>query len=462
METTQEELNLVYEFENNISVINREIEWFSEILDKRFLLYFDPRDDDGDIYNIEPPTIEKSNAPYARVVNHYNMQAPERLTMLMSFLPHIKPEVLDLFLIQNENINRPFTEFGGIIGMSHGGFLPTGETVMFLLAGYRMEKRLLFQNIFSQSHYFYKHNILSLTNLKTGEPTLSGALTLSKEYVDLLTTGRPFKPLYTSQFPAKLVSTPYEWNDLVLEENAMEQVREIIGWIKYGNYLLKEWELEKKIRPGFTSLFYGPPGTGKTLTACLLGKTTGLDIFKIDLSMMISKYIGETEKNLANVFDQAENKNWILFFDEADSLFSARTEANTANDRSANQQVSYLLQRIEDFTGVVILATNLKANIDAAFLRRFQSIIPFTMPGVNERLKLWVQCFENKNFIVAKDVDFHTLAENYELAGGNIINILRFCCIQSVIRDSNTIALYDIKSGIRKEFGKIGKTLGRS
>ncbi len=462
MKTKENNINRLNEFQNNILTINMEIEWFSAMLDRRFDLYFDPKDDGEDIYNIEPPAIDGNNAPYARIINHYKMNAPERLTLLLSFLPHIKPEALDIFLIQNENINRPFTEFGGIIGASHGGFLPTGETAMFLLAGDRLDNRTLFHSLFSQAHYFYKHNILSLTNIKVGEPELSGSLTLSKEYIELLTTGRPFRPSYTSQFPAKIVSTPYEWGDLVLEENAMDQVREIIGWIKHGDYLLDAWELDKKIRPGFTSLFYGPPGTGKTLTACLLGKMTGLDVFKIDLSMMISKYIGETEKNLANVFDQAENKNWILFFDEADSLFSARTEANTANDRSANQQVAYLLQRIEDYAGVVLLATNLKSNIDAAFLRRFQSIISFAMPGANERFKLWEQCFANKKFRVESDVDFYNLAENYELSGGNIINILRFCCIQAVMRKSNTITLNDIKSGTRKEFAKIGKTLGRS
>ena len=137
--------------------------------------------------------------------------------------------------------------------------------------------------------------------------------------------------------------------------------------------------MKKVLKPGFKALFHGLPGTGKTLTAMLIGKKTGLDIYRVDLSQMVSKYIGETEKNLAKVFDKAEHKNWILFFDEGDALFGKRTNTKDAHDRYANQQVSYLLQRIEEYDGLVILATNLKNNIDDAFLRRFQSIIHFPM-----------------------------------------------------------------------------------
>ena len=131
-------------------------------------------------------------------------------------------------------------------------------------------------------------------------------------------------------------------------------------------------------------LFHGPPGTGKTLTAGLLGKIAQKDVYRIDLSMVISKYIGETEKNLARLFDKAERKDWILFFDEADSLFGKRGQVKDAHDKYANQEVSYLLQRVEAYNGLVILASNFKNNIDEAFLRRFQSIIYFPLPAKEE------------------------------------------------------------------------------
>src|SRR6185436_18277436 len=134
--------------------------------------------------------------------------------------------------------------------------------------------------------------------------------------------------------------------DLVLHPNTFKHIREIENWLLY-NDTLWQWGIGKKLKPGYRALFHGPPGTGKTLTATLLGKYTGRPVFRIDLSRVVSKYIGETEKNLASLFDKAEHKDWILFFDEADALFGKRTEIRDAHDKYANQEVSYLLQRIE-------------------------------------------------------------------------------------------------------------------
>jgi SpoVK/Ycf46/Vps4 family AAA+-type ATPase len=181
-------------------------------------------------------------------------------------------------------------------------------------------------------------------------------------------------------------------------------------------------------------------------------------VYRIDLSMVVSKYIGETEKNLAGVFDMAENKNWILFFDEADALFGKRTQTNSSNDRHANQEVSYLLQRIEDFPGVVILATNFKANIDDAFSRRFQSMIHFRMPGPVQRLRLWQQVFPETTIPEAQ-IDWPSIADKYEMTGGAIINVVRYASLAALKRNSNTILLKDVLQGIRREFEKEGRTI---
>jgi SpoVK/Ycf46/Vps4 family AAA+-type ATPase len=212
------------------------------------------------------------------------------------------------------------------------------------------------------------------------------------------------------------------------------------------------------IKNGYRSLFYGPPGTGKTLTASLIGKSLGLDVYRIDLSQVVSKYIGETEKNMANIFDQAENKNWILFFDEADALFGKRTATSDSKDRHSNQEVAYLLQRVEDYSGVVILATNLRANMDIAFTRRFQSIVYFPAPNYEQRLKLWKNTFE-ANVKLEDDINFKELANNYKITGGNIINILRFCSISALERNSQIISMEDIREAVKKELKKEGKTL---
>ena len=160
---------------------------------------------------------------------------------------------------------------------------------------------------------------------------------------------------------------------------------------------------------------------------------------------------------MAHIFDQAENKNWILFFDEADSLFGKRSATSDAKDRYANQEISYLLQRIEDFPGVVILASNLRNNIDEAFSRRFQSMIHFPMPSKEQRLRLWQKGF--KIFELEPDLDFNVIAKDYKLAGGSIINVVRHCAIYAAKRGEKLVLLDDVLEGIRKEFGKEGKIL---
>jgi SpoVK/Ycf46/Vps4 family AAA+-type ATPase len=216
--------------------------------------------------------------------------------------------------------------------------------------------------------------------------------------------------------------------------------------------------MHQKLRPGFTSLFHGPPGTGKTFSACLLGKHCGCDVYKIDLSMIVSKYIGETEKNLAKIFDLAEHKRWILFFDEADALFGKRTKVDDAHDRYANQEISFLLQRIEEFHGVIILASNLKTNIDDAFIRRFESIIYFPMPKAAERLSIWKNAFSPKTTL-ENSIDLGRIAENYELSGGTIMNVVRYASLKALSRNADIILLEDLEEGIRREFLKEGRSL---
>jgi SpoVK/Ycf46/Vps4 family AAA+-type ATPase len=194
------------------------------------------------------------------------------------------------------------------------------------------------------------------------------------------------------------------------------------------------------------------------MTACLLGKYTGRTVYKIDLSMVVSKYIGETEKNLSKVFQQAEHKNWILFFDEADALFGKRTKIEDAHDRFANQEVSYLLQRIESFDGVVILASNMKTNLDDAFTRRFESVIYFAMPKIEERQRIWEQGFSPAS-VLAATVDLHKISKQYEIAGGAIMNVIRYASLMSINKGSNVITLENIEEGIKKEYHKEGRTI---
>jgi SpoVK/Ycf46/Vps4 family AAA+-type ATPase len=216
----------------------------------------------------------------------------------------------------------------------------------------------------------------------------------------------------------------------MMNKEVKRHYKNLKEWIKYNPPLMNEWGMDKRLRQGFRVLFYGPPGTGKTLIANVLGNETDKEVYKIDLSMVVSKYIGETEKNLELLFARAEDKNWILFFDEADAIFGKRTNVRDAHDKYANQEVSYLLQRIEDYNGLVILATNMKSNIDDAFIRRFNDLVKFTIPNEDERKEIWEKSFpENSDFD-----DIPDQVKKYELTGGNIINIIHFAGIQAVKR----------------------------
>lgn len=239
------------------------------------------------------------------------------------------------------------------------------------------------------SNPFFTRDVLRLEPRSAEEPRLSAALVVSPEYTERLATGRPYRPPFGAEFPAQRLTTAFEWEDLVLDRPTREEIEDILTWARHEELLMRDWGLARQLRRGYRALFYGAPGTGKTLTAGLLGKVTGRDVYRVDLSKVVSKWIGETEKNLASLFDHAQRQDWILFFDEADSLFGKRTESRTSNDRAANQQIAYLLQRIEDFRSIVILATNLRSHLDEAFARRFQSMVYFALPSAEQRLRLW-------------------------------------------------------------------------
>ncbi len=442
----------------NAATLERELAWLAEVLNTRFVLYFGNASAYRDVFEIPPPDVAGDPSPYAQTIRHYEMGFAERLVLILTLTPHIRPQLLDTFFLKNASHDRGFTEFGGIRGRQHSGFLPTGETAAFVLAGNDLERKFALMGLFDPDHFFRRHGFLRLEVDQPYEPLFSGALIISREYLTRLTTGADYKPDYSITFPAKRITTSLDWDDLVLDDYILHDVAEIKAWIDHGHTLLHDWELHKQLKPGFRSLFHGPPGTGKTLTASLLGKSTGLDVYRVDLSLVISKYIGETEKNLAGVFDQAENKNWILFFDEADALFGKRTQTRDAHDRYANQEIAYLLQRVEDFPGVVILASNLKANIDEAFARRFQSMIYFPIPGPEQRLRLWQNAFSRHSELEAA-IDLEHIAEEYELTGGAIINVLRYASLMALRRSTNLILLQDLIQGIRKEFRKDGKVV---
>jgi SpoVK/Ycf46/Vps4 family AAA+-type ATPase len=249
----------------------------------------------------------------------------------------------------------------------------------------------------------------------------------------------------------------YRWDDLVLPLDRRERLREVCNQVAHRHRVFGDWGFGRKLSQGrgISALFAGPSGTGKTMAADVIAHELQLDLYKIDLSGVVNKYIGETEKNLAKIFHEAEASNAILFFDEADALFGKRTKIVDAHDRYANIETSYLLQRVEAYAGVVILATNLRENMDDAFTRRIKFIVDFPFPDVASRKLIWQTHFPPEA-PVSDDLDYDWLARRLQITGGNIKNIVLNSAFFAAA-DGGVIAMEHILRSARGEFEKVGK-----
>jgi SpoVK/Ycf46/Vps4 family AAA+-type ATPase len=258
---------------------------------------------------------------------------------------------------------------------------------------------------------------------------------------------------------AKKITPKYEWHDIVLPDDRLKQLREICNYVKYRARVYDEWgfDLKLSLGKGLSVLFAGPSGTGKTMAAEIIAGELGLELYKIDLSTVVSKYIGETEKNLSRIFTEAETSNAILFFDEADALFGKRSEVKDSHDRYANIETGYLLQRMEEYEGVVILATNLRKNMDEAFVRRLHFTVEFPFPDEADRHKIWTNIWPDKT---PRDpaLDLSFMARRFEISGGNIRNIALAAAFLAA-DDGGRVDTNHLLRATKREFQKMGKVL---
>lgn len=260
---------------------------------------------------------------------------------------------------------------------------------------------------------------------------------------------------------ARKISPRYSWDDIVLPEDTKEQLREIAGQIKHKEIVYSKWGFGNKLSmgKGLNILFSGPSGTGKTMAVEVIASETGLDIYKIDLSCVVSKYIGETEKNLRNIFKEAETCNAILFFDEADAIFGKRSEIKDSHDRYANAEVNYLLQRVEEYEGIIILASNFKKNIDEAFLRRINYALEFPAPDEECRKKIWKNTFPGETPL-GEDIDYEFLGK-FKITGGNVKNIVVSAAFLAA-SDDGEVRMEHLVKAAKREFQKMGKLCTQS
>ena len=252
----------------------------------------------------------------------------------------------------------------------------------------------------------------------------------------------------------------YGWSDIILPDDTIGQLREMVDQARMRPVVHDEWGFGRKLYGrGISALFTGDPGTGKTMAAGILAGELGLDLYKVDLSSLVSKYIGETEKNLDRVFTEANTSNAVLFFDEADSIFGKRSEVKDSHDRYANLEVSYLLQRVEAYDGITILATNMRANLDEAFTRRFDFITDFPFPDVASRKRIWRMHFSAEAPI--GNIDYALLAERYRIAGGNIRKIVLAAAFLAA-REHAPIGMAHLLHAARREYQKMGRLIEES
>jgi SpoVK/Ycf46/Vps4 family AAA+-type ATPase len=256
---------------------------------------------------------------------------------------------------------------------------------------------------------------------------------------------------------AHKIQPKYDWADIILPEDQMEQLREICNYVKYYSTVYNDWGFERKLSlgKGLNILFAGPSGTGKTMAAEIISHELGLDLYKIDLSAIVSKYIGETEKNLDRIFQEGQTSNAILFFDEADALFGKRSEVRDSHDRYANIEISYLLQKMDEYDGIVILDTNLRKNIDEGFSRRLHFALEFPIPDETDRYRIWKSIFPPE-VPLAKDIDIEFMARQFKITGGNIKNIALGAAFLAV-EDGGCINTENLVRATKREYQKMGK-----
>ncbi|WP_241279847.1 ATP-binding protein [Chryseobacterium cucumeris] len=404
-------------------------------------------------------------APEFNTNNHENFQLGDYISekelahqevviLLMALLPRLDPAFL----------KRIYLEFPGsalfdFCSTNDSGrlFYPTIQAVQYVLGGDSISERLKSLDYFGPDSVLNQEELIVFSGSAHEHASMNSQINIHEEAFKKIMFGLELLPKMSNEFPAEQILTHRSWTDLILPQTTLQELKSIEAWYNSSRTLMEDWNMQTKLKPGFRVLFHGEPGTGKTLAASLLGKYTQRPVFRVDVSMLVSKYIGETEKQLAKLFNKAENKNWILFFDEADAIFGKRTSVKDAHDKYANQEVSYLLQRIETFSGLIILASNFKNNMDKAFTRRFHSCIQFNNPKHEERLRIWQQNLPEQ--LQLEDIDLEQIAQRYELTGSNIMNIIQDVSLKTIAlkEPGFKVSLDMLLDSIKKEYVKEDK-----
>lgn len=388
-----------------------------------------------------------AGSAWAQMREEMNLEREEMFMLCFLYTAQFKPNVITKLWTSEKLSNR----IGGLKKEQIQNVAPTFRTVLYVMAGEKTVKHAMHYAELSQSRLFKEMVIVA--DDKGKEILDNQALKINEEYYRWLMNGQKMKIGVSSDFPAVLLETQFSFDDLVLKKSVTDQLKFLMAFVKSQDELYANESFASKVKKGYVAMLYGPPGTGKTMTVSVMGKELDIDVYCIDLSRVVSKYIGETEKNLEKIFQRLEHKRCILFFDEADALFGKRTEVKDSKDRYANQEVAYLLQKIERFPGLVILTSNYNQNLDSAFRRRILSSIFMPPPSEGERLILWNRGLPD-NFKFVPEGLPEALAKEHLLTGANIANVIKLGCIHAAKDKTNELTKKILDPIIKLELHK--------
>lgn len=393
-------------------------------------------------------TVATSGA-YSDFILGHHLNDEERILLLLAMAQYLDPSLTQFLVSENNTFRLTQCSKTGVL-------LATGETFLKILAGFDTDHRIKAHRYFSTDHVFYRKSVIDFGEVNEGLPTWFGTLKITPSFRELFLYDRHSKPRFSSEFPAHLLETHLNWEDLVINPSTEDRLSEIRNYLDHNETLRTEWGLQKHMKDGYRCMFYGPSGTGKTLAATLLGKHVGREVYRVDISSVISKYIGETSKNLNSLFATAEDKGWILFFDEGDALFGKRVDTAEADDKNvhfANQDIAYLLQRIETYNGLVIVASNFRKNMDAAFSRRFQSIVLFDTLNYDLSKKYWESNLPEQ-VKLSSAVDLDVIVRRHTISPAAIMNVINRVCLRAISTNQLEISMAELELCIKDEMYK--------
>jgi AAA+ superfamily predicted ATPase len=431
----------------NIAAISGELNWLTlriqSILENR----------SGTFLPLPPPG---NKSAYAALVNEHGITDTDRVLLDLSLAASFAPEILAP-LAQAAMDKSWALHTGGFFRQGDAQFYPTVRTAVFLLSGTDIETRSYYSSYFHNKRRVFTSNLVLTVPRYENTTFLNHEVIFNDQFLGSVLHGEEPRLDGEHGFPTRRSKRRHSLAEVVLAEKTKEEIGKLR---RFTRHMKKLWELNQnnRYRNNFISIFSGEPGTGKSHTAEAIGNEFGLPVYKVNFAQMVSKYIGETEKNLEKIFDRFDRQPCILFFDEAESVFSKRTEVSDSHDQHANNTQSYLLQKIEEFSGIVVLATNVQnllQHFDKAFQRRIRLIAHFSFPDYPERQKLWNQALEPP-FKFAGDLT-ERLAKNYQFTGGSIYNIVSDAVLAAMDKETETITFELIEPALADEFKKTGR-----